>query len=161
MFASNHLGDVLSSPISILAPATLGNNLIATLFNQVFAQAIKEGDLDFLTDNQVLIEVSDIELSFSLRLERGRILRGHPHQDNDLVISAKACDFLSMISREKDPDTLFFQRKIKMQGSTELGLYVKNFLGAFDVQSHWFSAKTDQALQLGQPVLKQLFCRNA
>ncbi len=66
-----------------------------------------------------------------------------------------------MVTKQKDPDTLFFQRKIKMQGSTELGLYVKNFLDGFDVESHWFSHKTDQVLQKSYPLLKTIFCQNS
>ncbi len=161
MLSTNPLGSVLFSPPFAFTPTAVSNTLIAALFNQVFAQAIQDGELDFLEGQWLLIEVSDIGLSFSLGLSQGKIVRSDNLQNIELTITAKACDFLSMVSREKDPDTLFFQRKIKMQGSTELGLHVKNFLDAFDVNAHWFSAKTDQALQLGQPLLKQLFCKKA
>lgn len=34
--------------------------------------------------------------------------------------------------RKEDPDTLFFQRRLSIQGDTELGLEVKNLLDNID-----------------------------
>ncbi|MBT3195090.1 MAG: sterol-binding protein [Candidatus Ruthia sp.] len=144
-----------------LIPNAFSNQVIVAVFNQIFKEAINAGDLDFLKNNCVLIEVSDIGLSFALSLKNKSLVGGNDQQIYDLCISAKLCHFLSMVARKKDPDTLFFQRKIKMQGSTELGLYVKNFLDGFDVESHWFSCKTDQALQKSYPILEKLFCKNS
>lgn len=48
----------------------------------------------------------------------------------DLVISAAAHDFVRLALRQDDPDTLFFARRLLMQGDTELGLLVKNTMDA-------------------------------
>ncbi len=144
-----------------LVPNTLSNNVITAIFNQIFKKSIEAGDLDFLKNNWVLIKVIDIDLSFSLSLKNKKIIHGNNVVSENLCISAKSCDYLSMIARVKDPDTLFFQRKIKMQGSTELGLYVKNFLDGFDVESHWFSLKTDQVLQKSYPLFRKLLCKDS
>ncbi len=151
---------LLPSPFT-LVPSTVSNKAIVAVFNQIFKQAIHDGDLDFLTNNWVKIEISDIDLSFTLGLKHNKLISGNNQTHHDLLICAKSCDFLSMVTKQKDPDTLFFQRKIKMQGSTELGLYVKNFLDGFDVESHWFSHKTDQVLQKSYPLLKTIFCQNS
>ena len=37
-----------------------------------------------------------------------------------------------MAARRRDPDTLFFQRRIVVEGDTELGLAVKNLLDSLD-----------------------------
>jgi predicted lipid carrier protein YhbT len=50
----------------------------------------------------------------------------------DLEIAACARDFLALARREQDPDTLFFARRLSMEGDTELGLLVKNTLDAMD-----------------------------
>ena len=50
----------------------------------------------------------------------------------DLMISAKARDFIALALREEDPDTLFFSRRLLMEGDTDLGLLVKNTLDAVD-----------------------------
>ena len=149
----------LPSPF-LFIPNKISNKLIVTLFNQVFAQALQAGELDFLTNKWVLIEITDINLAFSLGLENNQLTYNQHNNPIDLRINAKSCDFLDMLTKKKDPDTLFFQRKIKMQGSTELGLFVKNFLDAFEVEAHWVSKRSEQILQLAYPVLSKLLCRN-
>lgn len=51
----------------------------------------------------------------------------------DLSIAASARDFLALALREEDPDTLFFSRRLLMQGDTELGLIVKNTLDTVEL----------------------------
>jgi predicted lipid carrier protein YhbT len=50
----------------------------------------------------------------------------------DLVIRATATDYWSLVTRQEDPDTLFFTRRLKLEGDTELGLLVKNTLDALE-----------------------------
>ena len=52
-----------------------------------------------------------------------------------MKISGTIHDFLLLISRTEDTDTLFFQRRLKMEGDTELGLQLKNFLDGMDIES--------------------------
>jgi predicted lipid carrier protein YhbT len=54
----------------------------------------------------------------------------------DLAISATLRDFIALALREEDPDTLFFSRRLRVEGDTELGLTVKNLLDGID----WASA---------------------
>jgi len=51
----------------------------------------------------------------------------------DLTMSARARDFLALLLREEDPDTLFFSRRLLMEGDTALGLLVKNTLDGIDL----------------------------
>ena len=41
-------------------------------------------------------------------------------------------DFALLAARKEDPDTLFFSRRLVMEGDTELGLLVKNTLDAIE-----------------------------
>ena len=50
----------------------------------------------------------------------------------DLHFSANLSAFLQLLSRQEDPDTLFFNRQLTVEGDTELGLTVKNMLDAVD-----------------------------
>lgn len=52
--------------------------------------------------------------------------------DVDLCLSANTADFMKMLLRQEDPDTLFFNRRLKIEGDTELGLIVKNLLDSID-----------------------------
>lgn len=48
----------------------------------------------------------------------------------DVTISATANDFLALALRREDPDTLFFSRRLAIEGDTEIGLLLKNTLDA-------------------------------
>ena len=50
----------------------------------------------------------------------------------DLHFSANVSAFLQLLTRQEDPDTLFFNRQLTVEGDTELGLLVKNMLDAMD-----------------------------
>ncbi|MDP2132291.1 MAG: SCP2 sterol-binding domain-containing protein [Sulfuritalea sp.] len=50
----------------------------------------------------------------------------------DLQFAARLSAFLQMVSRQEDPDTLFFNRSLSIEGDTELGLRVKNMLDALE-----------------------------
>jgi predicted lipid carrier protein YhbT len=51
----------------------------------------------------------------------------------DLTITARSRDFIALLMREEDPDTLFFNRRLLMEGDTDLGLLVKNTLDGIDL----------------------------
>jgi len=50
----------------------------------------------------------------------------------DLHFTAPLSAYLQMVSRQEDPDTLFFNRTLTIEGDTELGLRVKNMLDALE-----------------------------
>lgn len=50
----------------------------------------------------------------------------------DLQFTAPLAAYLQMVSRQEDPDTLFFNRTLSIEGDTELGLRVKNMLDALE-----------------------------
>jgi predicted lipid carrier protein YhbT len=51
----------------------------------------------------------------------------------DLTFSANLSAFLQLLARQEDPDTLFFNRELSIEGDTELGLVVKNMLDAIEL----------------------------
>ena len=52
--------------------------------------------------------------------------------DEDVCISGELQDFTLLATRQADPDTLFFQRRIRVEGDTELGLGIKNTMDSMD-----------------------------
>lgn len=55
-----------------------------------------------------------------------------PARIPDLSFAADLSSFLKLLSRQEDPDTLFFNRQLAIEGNTELGLMVKNMLDAIE-----------------------------
>ncbi|MDD2341447.1 MAG: SCP2 sterol-binding domain-containing protein, partial [Tolumonas sp.] len=42
-------------------------------------------------------------------------------------------DLILIAGRKEDPDSLFFQRRLRIEGDTELGLEVKNLMDSLDL----------------------------
>lgn len=49
----------------------------------------------------------------------------------DVTVRASLPDYMAIALRREDPDTLFFSRRLVLEGDTELGLAIKNALDAF------------------------------
>lgn len=117
-----------------LTPFALKKPLIQALLRWQFQQALAEGELDFLENRWLGIEVSDLELRWSVTVEQGQ-LRVADRSDCDVWFRGNANDLLLIAARRQDPDTLFFQRRLLIEGDTELGLEVKNLMDAIDLES--------------------------
>jgi len=55
-----------------------------------------------------------------------------PAREPDLAFAANLSAYLQLLTRQEDPDTLFFNRELEITGDTELGLIVKNMLDAIE-----------------------------
>ena len=75
----------------------------------------------------------------------------------DLSITGTLHAFLRLAARYEDTDTLFFQRRLLMEGSTELGLEVKNFLDGLDVESLWLPRQVCGIAQKALPLYERTF----
>src|SRR5690606_11163529 len=86
-----------------------------------------------LEGRSLRIEVADAGLRFDYTW-RSRAFRAteHGNVSPDLTIRANLWDFHQLLQRGEVPDTLFFSRRLVMEGDTELGLLVKNTLYFFN-----------------------------
>jgi predicted lipid carrier protein YhbT len=83
-----------------------------------------------LRDRVVSIQVADAGLDCRVRLgSTGFVPARTPAE---VVIRASAYDYWRLARRVDDPDTLFFARRLLIEGDTELGLAVKNALDAVE-----------------------------
>jgi len=53
-------------------------------------------------------------------------------EEADVTFRGELHAYLKLLTRQEDPDTLFFNRQITIEGDTELGLGIKNLLDALD-----------------------------
>lgn len=113
-------------------PAYPGSALAATALNRVVGPHLPADVRAALADRRLRLRVKDAGLAFDYMWRGGRFMALAPGARADLEITATARDFLALARREEDPDTLFFSRRLAMEGDTELGLLVKNTLDAID-----------------------------
>ena len=90
--------------------------------------------LEALEGRSFLIEVQDTggTACFTYRAGLFRPLFTEPTPP-DLAFRANLSAFLQIAARQEDPDTLFFNRELSIEGDTELGLIVKNMLDAIEL----------------------------
>lgn len=114
-------------------PAYPGSLLCATALNLVLRPHLPEDVRDGLRGRKLRVRVSDAGVAFDFSWNGNAFAALAPGAGADLEIGACSRDFLALARREEDPDTLFFARRLAMEGDTELGLLVKNTLDAIDV----------------------------
>ena len=128
-----HFGpSLLSVPVK-LAPFALKRQVLEQVLSWQFRQALEDGELDFLEGRWLSINVRDIGLLWYTSVSDGRLVVSSMAQA-DVSFSANASDLLMIAARKQDPDTLFFQRRLVIEGDTELGLYVKNLMDAIELE---------------------------
>ena len=128
-----HFGPSLMSVPVKLAPFALKRQVLEQVLSWQFRQALAEGELEFLEGRWLSIHVRDIGLLWYTSVVDGRLVVSQ-QADADVSFSAVASDLLMIAARKQDPDTLFFQRRLVIEGDTELGLYVKNLMDAIELE---------------------------
>jgi len=104
---------------------------LALILNQLFEEAIKDGDLDFLQGKWLAIRIDDLSIHWQMSFNKALLIKeddGMP----DVSFTGNINDLILIAGRKEDPDTLFFQRRLIIEGDTELGLEVKNLLDNID-----------------------------
>lgn len=113
-------------------PATLA--LVAAL-NLALGRLLPREPLEPLIGRRLAIRVTDAGLSLRFTFGRYGFRPIFDSATPDLTISARTRDFIALLLREEDPDTLFFGRRLLMEGDTDLGLLVKNTLDGIEFPS--------------------------
>lgn len=108
---------------------------VAAALNVGIGGRMDEETLDALRAKVLRISVIDAGIRVTLTYA-GRNF--HPRSSSraaDVTISATLDDFAALATRREDPDSLFFARRLLIEGDTELGLRIKNALDALDLES--------------------------
>ena len=116
-------------------PAYPGSWLFARALDRALAQHLPADVRAALDGKTLRLRVTDAQLAFDFMWRRDAFAACAPHGAPDLTIGAAAHDLLLLARREEDPDTLFFSRRLALEGDTELGLLVKNTLDALDASA--------------------------
>ena len=150
------LPTLLATPFKLI-PGKLHSKIMPVFLNKFLSQQITDGDLDFLENRHLSIKVTDTNTCYNLSFSNGRLIDSANKNTRDATIQASLYDFLRLAARQQDPDTLMFQRRLIMQGDTELGLELKNFLDGLDLESNDSFNILKSLLEKSLPVYKRLF----
>lgn len=116
-----------------LLPAYPGSWLFVQALNLALARQLPQDVRERLEGKKLRLRLDDARLAFDFVWRAGAFRACRPQAETDLTIGAAAYDFVLLARRQEDPDTLFFSRRLALEGDTELGLLFKNTLDALEV----------------------------
>jgi predicted lipid carrier protein YhbT len=122
----------LSQLFSIL-PQYPHSLAFAQALNMALGETLRSEALQPLRGKHICLRIKDAQIALHFTLNANGVSANRAGKTPDLTISAKAYDFIQLAMRKEDPDTLFFSRRLLMEGDTELGLLVKNTLDALEL----------------------------
>ncbi len=129
---------IVRPPLHLLLrtlPDTVHSEVFARLFNHLLKGQYMAEQLGDLEGKRLCLSITDTrsELLFVIRGQRFvRLPKGDSSAAWDVRIAGRLDDFWLLVTRSEDPDTLFFHRRLVLEGETETGLYIKNMLDALD-----------------------------
>ena len=107
--------------------------VMAQVVNQALKPLLMDGSLNALEGKRVAIVVDDLGLRFNFSLRQSHFVPVSESGKPDLLMQATLPDFYLLATRQEDQDTLFFNRRLIIEGDTELGLVVKNSMDSMEV----------------------------
>lgn len=118
-------------------PGPVHSIILTTALNALFATRIRQsGEFEFLRDRVLAIKVRDARVEYRFRYAGpAGFVPCQTTQAPDLTIGGTIYDFLALATRREDSDTLFFNRRVVMEGDTALGLELKNLLDGMDPEA--------------------------
>lgn len=120
-------------------PAKPPRFVLVKALNTMLAKDLLPADMSLFAGRKFEIDVLDAGIKIRFSADEEKFIEDAFTGAPDLRLAANGVDFMRMIVREEDPDTLFFKRKLQIEGDTELGLMTKNLLDSVDWPlSHWF-----------------------
>ena len=128
-----------------LVPVWLHSRVLAQVLSHVLAHQLADGELAMLEGKTLGVAIRDAGVEYRLTLDGGTLVASDAPPD--VVMSGGLHAFLLMLARREDPDTLFFQRLLAIEGDTALGLEIKNFLDRLEWEALPMPALLRQAPQ--------------
>ena len=105
---------------------------LVTGLNVFLRRKLPDELFERLEGREVSIDVRDPALRVSFRVKGRHFVPMRPTDSPYLRFRASARDFALIAAREEDADTLFFNRRLVVEGDTETALLVKNTLDGIE-----------------------------
>ncbi|MDO5668361.1 MAG: SCP2 sterol-binding domain-containing protein [Alcaligenaceae bacterium] len=106
--------------------------ILVNTLNYMLKRDLLPADMSYFSGRKFEIDVLDAGIKVRFSANDDQFIDAVFSEEPDLRLSANSVDFMRMILRKEDPDTLFFNRKLHIEGDTELGLVTKNLLDSVE-----------------------------
>nr|WP_314637278.1 SCP2 sterol-binding domain-containing protein [uncultured Janthinobacterium sp.] len=130
--ASFRLPEPLADLLSRL-PSYPASWLFVQGLNRLLAPQLPDDVRCRLEGRRLRLRLLDAGIAFDFEWQ-GTVFVAERYMDvPELCIAASVHDLMLLARRQEDPDTLFFSRRLSLEGDTELGLLFKNTLDAIEL----------------------------
>ena len=139
-----------------VVPEPLHGRATALACNHLLKGQTINRRLRVLDGKRLWLTILDSDTRLQYQFQNGQLRYDACRNKPDIHIRGELKYFLQLASRNENADTLFFARQVSMEGNTEDGLILKNFLDAleFDTEAHFKAWLGAFATRRALPVLK-------
>lgn len=127
-----------------LMPVSVQGRVVATTLNRLLRGQSLRMRLGELQGRTVSVCISDIPWQMDFLIRDRNIRAAAAGIVPDVTISGTLRDYLELLKGDADPDALFFQRRLTMEGDTGAGVHLKNLLDSleYDWDAHYDAVLT-------------------
>ena len=116
-----------------LAPASLHERLLVISINHLLRGQVLASRIGELRGKRFRLYAHDVPMALTFEIDERGIKRSALAPD--VTFRGTVADFIALAMRREDPDTLFFQRRLSVEGETEVGLHLKNLLDGWEYEA--------------------------
>ena len=113
-------------------PDAAHERVFSRLASLLLAGPSTEARLAPVEGTRLCLVITDTGNRWQFRVADGRLVTDSSGVAWDVRIQGRLADFILLAMRLEDPDTLFFARRLSLEGRTEVALYVKNFIDSLE-----------------------------
>jgi predicted lipid carrier protein YhbT len=114
------------------SPAVLANGAFAAIVNRAARDRNLARRLVELDGKRIGIRATELPWPLEIVVEGAQASPAPPGEPAHVVVSGSFLDLWRLASRREDADTLFFERRLCIEGETETGVLLRNALEAVD-----------------------------
>ncbi len=116
-----------------LVPDKIHANILSHLGTHLMQGQVVSSRLDFMENKRIMFTIKDTGNSWQFIILKQQLVDDmKSNKTADVHIQGDLQTFLLLAAGKEDPDSLFFSRKLSLEGNTEDGLYIKNLMDAMD-----------------------------
>ena len=129
----------LTPDILEVVPLSIQTRALTALLNRMLRGQPLRMRLWELHGRTVSVRISDVPWHMHFQIRDRHIHAAVGGVVPDVTISGDLKGFLELLGGREDPDALFFQRRLNMEGDTDTGVHVKNLLDSleYDWDAHF------------------------
>ena len=121
--------------------------VLVSVLNTMLRKGLLPADMELFAGRKFEIEVLDAGIKVRFSADTEKFLDDQLQRRPRSEAGRQRHRLHAHMMREEDPDTLFFNRKLQIEGDTELGLITKNLLDSVEWPfSEWFLKRSTSTL---------------